>query len=281
MLLLCQQRDKRYRKEPRTFSKLVPPKVDIMGQKFGKLTVIDWAGNWNPRNFWVCECECKNPGYNPVVTETRCLRSGNTTSCGCTTRSHNMSKTPIYNVWQMMIKRCSVPHSEGYCNYGGRGITVCDRWKDSFENFYQDIGEPPNVDCTLDRINNNAGYSPENCRWATSQEQARNTRANRFVTWKGEKKTLAEWAGDPELRLLGISASLLSHRLRKGWDIDSVMTTPSLPGKMITYQGETLTMMDWSRKLGARTNIVSKRVRKGWSIEDAISVPFGVKKLVW
>lgn len=144
MPLLCQHTDKRYRKEPRTFSKLVPPKVDIIGQKFGKLTVIDWAGNWNQRNFWACECECRNPDYNPVVTQTRCLRSGNTTSCGCTKRKHNMSKTPIYNVWQMMIKRCSDPHSQSYCNYGGRCITVCDRWKDSF-GVFEELEQKPTL----------------------------------------------------------------------------------------------------------------------------------------
>ncbi len=269
---LERKQDKRYSKEPRSFNKSVSPKINLIGQRFGRLTVIDWAGKWNQKNFWICECECGNPDYYPVITETRCLRSGNTTSCGCRFRKHNMTGSRIYSTWQNMIRRCTDPNNKSYLDYGARGITVCDRWKE-FENFYQDMGEPPDPKFTLDRIDNNSPYSPENCRWASREQQARNTRANHFISWDGQTKTVAEWAEDSSLKSLGISASLLSHRLRKGWDVASAMKTPSLPGKMITYQGETLTMMDWSRKLGAKANVVSKRIRQGWSIEKAISVP--------
>ena len=161
---LC-QKDGRYMKDPRVFNKSLPPKINLLGQKFGKLTVIEWAGNWNHKNFWVCECECGDLNYNPVITETRCLRSGNTGSCGCNNRKHNMTNSAIYNIWVQMIKRCTNPNCPKYPYYGGRGITVCDRWLESFKNFYEDMGEPPGLGYTLDRINNNAGYSPDNCRY--------------------------------------------------------------------------------------------------------------------
>jgi hypothetical protein len=276
MPLLCQQKDKRYRKEPRTFDKSVPPKVNLVGQRFGKLIVVSWAGIWNQKNFWICECDCGDPSYNPVITETRCLRSGNTTSCGCKKRKHGMSKTRLHQIWLNMIRRCTEEKNKSYYNYGGRGITVCDRWQSSFENFYGDMGEPPESNYTLDRINNNAGYSPENCRWASYKEQGRNTRANRLVIWRGQTKTLSEWADDPLVKELGVSAHIIGDRLNKGWSTNSAMTTPPFPGKMITYQGETLTMMEWSRRLGTdKTNIVSKRIRRGWSVEDAVSTPLG------
>ena len=184
-----------------------------------------------------------------------------------------MTGSRIYSIWNNMIRRCTDPNSASYRDYGAHGITVCDRWLKSFDNFYADMGEPPDSGYTLDRINNNAGYSPENCRWASYKQQARNRSANHFVTWNGQTKTVAEWGEDPSLIALGISASHLRHRLNKGWTVKSAMTTPPALGKMITYQGETLTMMGWSRRLGAKANVVSKRIRNGWSIEDAISVP--------
>jgi hypothetical protein len=272
MVLSSHVNDGRYKHHSRTFVKSKPPKLDLTGQHFSKLGVIEWAGTWNQKNFWVCQCECGDPEYNPVVVFAGSLTSGNTTSCGCTTRRHKMSGTKIYHIWCNMIRRCTDPSKKEYRNYGGRGITVCERWL-KFENFYADMGERPDG-CTLDRVENNLGYSPENCAWRTYKDQANNTRTNHFITWQGETKTTAQWAEDERLVALGVQAGYLRSRLKAGWSIEEAMTTPAEVGDMITYNGITLNMMDWSRRLGTdRTNVVSKRIRRGWSIEKAVTTP--------
>lgn len=274
------KRDGRFRDEPRVFDKTKSPNINLIGRAFGKLTVLGWAGKsevgtkGQKTDFWVCQCECGDPEYNPISAPTQSLRSGNTKSCGCLSRKHLMSKHPLHLRWCNMIRRCHDPNNPVYNRYGGRGITVCDRWRENFANFYADMGEPPTEKHSLDRINNDLGYSPENCRWATPREQNRNTRANRFLTWNEETKTLADWGEDPRLVALGIDAFLIENRLRLGWNnVETILTTPPILGKMITFQDETLSMMDWSRRMGATTNIVSKRLRHGWTIEQALTIP--------
>jgi len=187
--------------------------IDIMGQKFGRLTVISRAENGKtgqPR--WNCKCDCGGK----TITLGGDLRSGGTKSCGCLQRellvmkntTHGMGKTPIYKNWKDMRKRCLNPSSREYKHYGGRGITVCDRWM-KFENFYGDMGEKPNG-TSIDRIDNNKGYSPDNCRWATQKEQTRNQRTNRIIKYEGKEQCLAVWAEE-----LGIKYTTLWHRLEK------------------------------------------------------------------
>lgn len=273
--------DGRLRKTPRIFDKSNPPKVSLVGQKFGKLTIIDWAGKSDVNvstkrrqivNFWLCQCDCGNPDYSPVVVETRCLKSGNTASCGCTLRKHQMAGTPLYHVWGGMIGRCTNPNNDDYPRYGGRGITVCDLWRD-FESFFSDMGEPPTRAHTLDRIDNSQGYKPGNCQWATRKEQNRNRRDNRYITWQNETKTLAEWGDAPSLKTLNITSSHIAKRLRSGWSLEKAMTTPSIVGKLITFRDETMTMIEWSKRLGSPNNIVSKRLRSGWTVEAALLTP--------
>lgn len=122
-----------------------------------------------------------------------------------------MSETPIYNAWRHMINRCENPNDNRFAYYGGRGIKVCERWRSSFENFLEDMGErPPNR--SLDRIDNDRGYEPGNCRWATRKEQARNKRTTRFIVFRGERRPLVEWA-----EILGIPAYSIWNRIRLGW----------------------------------------------------------------
>lgn len=154
--------------------------IDLTGKTFGKLTVLERAGQNKNRNaLWKCQCEC---GLIKI-TSGRLLRNGDSKSCGClrldscikTHTIHGMSKSPEFAIWAAMIQRCQNPKNIGYKDYGGRGITICERWLNSFENFFIDMGPKPEKH-SIDRINNDRGYSPENCRWATCHEQRMNQR---------------------------------------------------------------------------------------------------------
>lgn len=166
---------------------------------FGRLTVVSSAESDScGHSRWVCECDCGNQ----VVIHGTNLKRGLTTSCGCkrieTTRervkTHGMYGTPMYITWSNMRQRCENSHDKLYHRYGGRGITVCDDWKD-FENFHQwAIQNGYDPDLTIDRINNDSGYYPENCRWVDRTTQANNTSQNRKITYCDITKTIAEWA---------------------------------------------------------------------------------------
>jgi len=183
--------------------------IDLMGQQFGRLTVVLRAENnkWR-QSMWVCECEC---GGKSIVLG-KDLRRGVTNSCGCLHKkaitSHGMSRTSTYKSWINMKSRCSNQNIPAYENYGGRGITVCDRWLE-FEGFYEDMGNKPRG-LTLERRDNNKGYSPENCYYATPKAQSRNTRWNRLIEYDGKTKCLASWA-----ELFGISQKTLWARLER------------------------------------------------------------------
>lgn len=134
---------------------------------------------------------------------------------------HGLSYTPEYRAWQQMRLRCLDPKHAAYANYGGRGITVCDRWKSSPENFFADMGRKPTPLHELDRKDNDKGYSPENCRWATRKANDRNRRSNRMVTHGGQTHALAEWCDR-----LGLPRDTIKKRLDGGWSVADALTTP-------------------------------------------------------
>lgn len=172
-----------------------PASLLCAGQKFGRLTTLSLADRVGHNLSWNCQCDC---GASVVVLASN-LSRGNTKSCGCLRQEvsrrrlikHDLSGTTVFWTWQEMLRRCRDPKNPAYKNYGARGILVCERW-DSFDAFFADMGHPPKG-LTLERIDNDAGYSPQNCKWATRKAQARNTRRNRFVEIGGERKVLAEW----------------------------------------------------------------------------------------
>lgn len=195
---------------------------DLEGQKFSRLVVIGFAGQTKLGSMsqWFCRCDCGN------ITKifAGALKNGVTGSCGClhkeikTTHGHksggNCSK--IYGIWASMIERCQNPKHKQFKDYGGRGITVCERWH-SFENFLADMGERPEGK-TLDRKENDKGYYKENCRWATIFEQANNKRNSILIPFKGEQKTISQLSQE-----IGLSKFTIYTRLHRGWPIERAL----------------------------------------------------------
>ena len=201
----------------------MPRKIDLKGLKFGRLDVISEAGRDAAGNMaWLCRCSCGNE----KVMSSNNIRSGASMSCGCfrleqlrkkVTR-HGMRHTKIYNIWLCMIQRCTNPLNTGYDNYGGRGIQVCDRWRD-FRLFYADMGEPLEG-MQIDRIDVNGNYEPGNCRWINKKGQARNKRTTRILTYQGKSQSLAEWSEE-----LSMNYYVLHSRLRRGWSDERTLST--------------------------------------------------------
>jgi hypothetical protein len=239
----------------------------LTGQTFGRLKVIREDGRNRHRSvMWLCRCEC---GADTRVASGE-LTKGHTKSCGCAITTHGMTGTPLYDRWAGMIARCENPNSSGWHNYGGRGITVCPRWRESFQAFYDDMAAGFREALTLDRINVNGNYEPSNCRWATPYEQARNTRKNRHMTWNGKTLTLGEWAS-----LVGIHPTTISGRLAAGWSLDRALTTPAVDRnaspRVVTWKGQTRTISQWEAMLGGNPNVIRCRLRAGWSVDRALS----------
>lgn len=204
-----------------------PPTIkDLTGTTFGSLVVVGFAcrrGRWN-RPHWWCLCVC---GTTKTVAGGHLL-GGDTVTCGCHRgagmRTHGMGREPTYRSWQAAKERCHNPHNERFPDYGQRGIIVCDRWRNSFDNFLADMGVAPDGH-TLERIDVNGNYQPDNCRWATPLEQANNKRNNRRITFNGETKTVNEWA-----RSLGMGRSTILTRIDiLGWPVAEAMQTPLMP----------------------------------------------------
>ncbi len=198
--------------------------VNLEGKVFGNWTVIKRAIIPNKYSYWKCQCICGN--IKDIVGPN--LTGGLTTSCGCVHhehlrqlfQKHEMSRTDIYVTWENMIDRCYNPKNPRYKTYGKRGIKVCDRWLNSFDLFYKDMGDSPEG-LSLDRIDNDDDYYKKNCRWATPKQQSNNRTNNNFITYKGETKTITQWAETFEIHPM-----TLLYRIRQNWDLDRVFNTP-------------------------------------------------------
>jgi hypothetical protein len=169
-----------------------------------------------------------------------------------------------------MKARCLDPRDKNFSRYGGRGIKVCQRWLDSYDDFFKDVGARPTTTHQLDRINNDGNYEPGNVRWATPQVQSSNKRTNVRPDHDGKSLTIAEWS-----RLTGLKQGLIHQRVfRDEWDVARALTTPpSLTKRTVTFKGETLSLKAWSEKLGIGLKVLSSRLSKGWEIERAFTTP--------
>lgn len=258
-------------------------KMDLIGKIFGRLTVVgqELERTKYRRIIYNCICICGNEKKIPSQS----LTSGNTKSCGCFQKenmsTHGKTKTNEFKTWTNMVARCSSSTHKSYHRYGGRGIAVCERWigKTGFLNFLEDMGERHSNKYSLDRIDNNKGYSPENCRWADTTTQARNKRNNNLVTYKNITRCLTEWS-----EIINIPTSTLYHRLKKGWEIEKVLETPIMVSKrnksnrnFLEYKGEIKCMTEWCKIYKIPTSTFNNRIRRGWSLEKSLETPINFK----
>lgn len=198
----------------------------VLGQRFGRLVVVEMlvpAASGRSRARFICSCG------NEKIAKVYSVVSGGTSSCGCLRSEninrvrrtlHGMTHTPEFRSWSAMISRCTNPNTADYYLYGGRGIAICERWRHSFSNFFSDMGQrPPGT--TLDRRDNDKGYEPANCRWATNEQQQRNKRTVRRVFYQGAEMLLSE-----ACEKAGLSPDLVTNRLAYGWTVERALSEP-------------------------------------------------------
>lgn len=241
--------------------------LDLTGQQFGRLSVLGYGGTKGKWKFhwWYCRCECGTI-TTPVTGK---LRDGSTTSCGCYGRektsicnsTHGMSNSSEFRIRASVIRRCYDPKNNAYARYGARGITVCERWLESFENFYADMGPRPSLDHSIDRIDNSGNYEPENCKWSTRIEQGNNKRNNRLIEMGGRVQTVAQWC-----RELGVEYDTVSRRLNQyKWSV-------------IKSFGLEKCAKERAIEAGLRPGTVHYRLRQGMTLDAALIKPAVYKR---
>ena len=202
--------------------------IDLTGQRFGRLVALalvpkEIKHDTTRQAFWLCQCDCGNKH----ISGSKSLRNGDTRSCGCITKErltkHGGYGTRLYGIFDKMKSRCNNINSKDYKNYGGRGIKVCDEWQDDtngFINFYNwAINNGYQDNLSIDRINNDGNYEPDNCRWTDAVTQSNNRRTSKFITYNGETKTITQWS-----KSTGIGQTVIAQRLKRGWTIEETLT---------------------------------------------------------
>ncbi len=246
---------------------------NLESRLFGRWVVLEKAGAKNRNLYYLCKCVC---GMEKRVSG-QSLLSGDTRSCGCLHSeivkkiftTHGAADTKEYIVWEGMRARCRNRNKQDFKNYGGRGIKVCDRWLNSFENFIEDMGLCPDG-LTIERMDNDGNYSPKNCRWGTRKEQALNRRSNNVLVYRGISKTVSEWA-----EMLNVERSAIVHRLERGWSIEDTLEKPfeNKKHKLVAFNGIVDTLTGWGRRLGGSQELIRRRLKAGWSMEKSLSTP--------
>lgn len=237
-------------------------RLDLAGEKFGRLTVIEFAYVKNGDTYWKCLCDCGNE----CIVRGYSLNTSRTKSCGCLiTDSHTVhgkTNTRLYRIWSHIKDRCCNPNDKRYKDYGGRGILICDEWKNDFMAFYNwALGSGYTEELTIDRIDNDKGYFSENCRWVDMKIQCRNTRRNVFVEYQGEKICLSEAAEKS-----GIDVKILEHRYHRGDKADRLFRPIEEIKKrsvMIEYQGEKMWLKEASERSGINRGTLYSRYSTG------------------
>jgi hypothetical protein len=269
-------------------SRFQPPKM-VAGERVGRLVA---TGEFEARKirsggrivrawFGLFQCDCGAAKWIYVLSVSR----GLTSSCGClqaercrdTCHKHGGAGTRIYSIWGGMVRRCHRSSHKAYAAYGGRGIHVCDEWRDNFPAFKQWAEANGYGDTlTIERVDVNRGYCPENCTWIPRPQQAKNTRQNRYLEAFGERKLVIDWISDPRCKT---NRGSLRYRLLSGWSAEDALSAPSNHSpkacRYVTAFGETKRVIDWAEdhRCAVKAPTLGFRLRKGWDPEDAITRP--------
>ena len=209
--------------------------IDRTGERYGQVIAIEYMGKRNNKTYWKCKCDCGKV----FVTSGQCLSNGHTKSCGCfkskwISESHSIhgeTEGRLHKIWSNMKSRCYNPKRPDYSYYGGKGIKVCKEWLDSYIVFREwALNNGYKEDLTIDRIDSDKDYSPDNCRWANRLEQCLNQKRTRRFTYKGETKTASEWSV-----IYGVPSRALRGRMDKGWNMEDALLTPVHHRKAVKY----------------------------------------------
>jgi hypothetical protein len=255
-------------------------RYNLLGQVFGRWTVIafDESVKAYEKSRWICKCEC---GVEKSVLQDSLL-AGRSLSCGCyeyeltsiRSRTHGESSTHLYKAWNSMKERCLYEKFPGYKDYGGRGIVICDEWVNDYLTFKEwALNNGYAKTLSLDRIDVNGNYTPQNCRWITMSEQQHNKRTNVFLEYNGERHTLAQWG-----MITGLGKSTIISRKNKGWSVEQILTTPKLcrnasNPRIIEYNGEGHSIREWSEIFNIPRQRIDKRIGAGWNLEEVFNKP--------
>jgi len=241
---------------------------EIIGQKFGRLTVIERAENGkNGEPRWLCKCDCGNE----TIARGSFLKNGRVKSCGCIAREKivitNDKEKRLHRIWSAIKTRCYNKNAKSYKNYGGRGIKICDEWLDNFTNFskwslqngYKDY-------LSIDRIDVNGNYEPSNCKWSTDKEQANNKRNTLYITYNNKTQSLRQWCDE-----LNLKYKTIANRIKRyNWTPERAFTTPIQdPVKRIEYRGKIKPLKQWCEELNMSYPKIANRIRRGWTVEDS------------
>lgn len=245
--------------------------MNLQGNVYGDVTVIREVGRNRYGILWECKCKCGRT-FDAVATA---LNSGRIARCPKSRMRLNLTEIekPIYSAWSNIKNRCLNQNSGDYRYYGGRGITICPEWSHSFDAFYNWAKENGwEKGLTIDRIDVNGNYCPENCRWVDMKHQCNNRTNNHMIEFNGEIHTLQEWAD-----ILGISHDVIKMRLRRGWTIERTLTekvhTREDFKRIITIDGISGTVGYWSEQSGVPVVTINNRLWKGWDERKAIFQP--------
>lgn len=263
---------------------------DLVGKKFNRLLVVEYhhTSSYGTK-YYRCKCDCGNT----TISCGYMVANGRIKSCGCLRKesltklitTHNLSKERLYNVWAKIKARCYNKNSHQYNNYGGRGIKMCNEWKNSFLSFYNWSMEngynknAPKGKCTIDRIDNNLDYEPFNCRWVDMKTQGNNRRTNKYAEYGGEVKTITEWAEH-----FGYNTAEFLRVYNKFNKIEDVLSYFEARGnskryninscKIIEYKGEQKPIKLWAKEFNVPYKLLFQRMnRLGWSLEKSLSTP--------
>lgn len=250
--------------------------VDISGKRFGRLVAVsrrsETTSAGRKRSRWLCRCDCGNE----IEVILGNLTTGSVKSCGCLAkeasgsrlRTHGMPHTREYATWASMISRCHNPNAQAADNYGNRGIVVCDRWRNSFENFYADMGPRPSDCHSIERRDVNGNYEPGNCHWATGDVQSMNRRNTAYVDFRGERITVMELS-----RRSGVPYAKLMDRIQRYGHTAEEAIGPDKEVPKYTAFGKTLTLKEWAVELGINYYTLYDRFKLHGSIEAAVAKP--------